>query len=95
MNSKPDFSGLDWLKFLAAILVVANHTGPLQTYSPYADFLLSGVLTRIAVPVFFITSGFFFFRKLTGDPAADKKSCFAIRKKLEYYMRLPYCCIFR
>ncbi|MBD2872947.1 acyltransferase family protein [Paenibacillus arenilitoris] len=68
---KPNYSGLDWLKFAAAILVVANHTGPLQSFSPYADFLLSGVLTRVAVPVFFMSSGFFLFRKLTGDSAAD------------------------
>ncbi|WP_051250694.1 acyltransferase family protein [Paenibacillus harenae] len=79
---KPNYSGLDWLKFMAALLVVANHTGPLQSINPYADFLISGVLTRIAVPVFFMTSGFFFFRKLTGDPAADPQALHGYAKKV-------------
>lgn len=56
--SKPNYDGLDWLKFVAALLVVANHTGPLLSYSAAADFLLSNLLTRIAVPVFFMTTGF-------------------------------------
>lgn len=70
---KTDFRGLSWLKFVAALLVVANHTGPLALFGPAADFLVDGALTRIAVPIFFITSGFFYFRKLTGDPRADRR----------------------
>ncbi|GIO30458.1 MULTISPECIES: acyltransferase family protein [Paenibacillus] len=73
MTSKPQYGGLDWLKFAAALLVIANHTSPLSTYNGTADFLLSGILTRIAVPIFFMTAGFFFFRKLTGDPLRDNK----------------------
>ncbi|CAI6083495.1 acyltransferase family protein [Cohnella sp. JJ-181] len=72
MSAKTDYSGLSWLKFAAALLVVANHTGPLASFSPLADFLVGGALTRIAVPIFFMTSGFFYFRKLTGDPASDR-----------------------
>ncbi|RUS42231.1 acyltransferase [Cohnella sp. AR92] len=71
--SKPNFGGLDWLKFVAALLVVANHTSPLLSYSAAADFLLSNLLTRIAVPVFFMTTGFLMFRKLTGDPLTDQQ----------------------
>ncbi|MCM3631059.1 acyltransferase family protein [Paenibacillus glycanilyticus] len=70
--SKPNFGGLDWLKFMAAIMVVANHTSPLLSYSATADFLVSNLLTRIAVPVFFMTAGYLFFRKLTGNELSDR-----------------------
>jgi serine/alanine racemase len=79
---KPNYNGLDWLKFIAALLVVANHTGPLLSYSPYANFLISGILTRVAVPIFFMTSGFFYFRKLNGDQAGDLRAMNHYLKKI-------------
>ncbi|NIK70468.1 MULTISPECIES: acyltransferase [unclassified Paenibacillus] len=72
--SRTGYGGLDWLKFAAALLVVANHTSPLLSYSASADFLVSNLLTRIAVPVFFMTAGFLLFRKLTGNPLTDRKA---------------------
>jgi serine/alanine racemase len=80
--AKPNFAGLDYVKFLAAILVIANHTGPLLSYDANADFLISGILTRIAVPIFFMTSGYFFFRKLTGDQANDSRAWLGYMKKI-------------
>ena len=50
---------LDRFRLLAAVLVVCIHTGPLSTYSAGADFWLSRVLARIAVPFFFMVSGYF------------------------------------
>ncbi|MFD2613973.1 acyltransferase [Paenibacillus gansuensis] len=70
--SRPNYGGLDWLKFAAALMVVANHTSPLLSYSATADFLVSNLLSRIAVPVFFMTAGFLFFRKLTGNSLTDR-----------------------
>ncbi|MGO4537586.1 serine racemase VanT catalytic subunit [Paenibacillus sp. 2TAB19] len=58
---------IDWFKIVAALLVIAVHTGPLMTYSPDADFLLTGIAARIAVPFFFIASGYFFFLKKMND----------------------------
>ncbi|WP_336775446.1 acyltransferase [Paenibacillus sp. MMO-58] len=72
--SRTGYGGLDWLKFAAALLVVANHTSPLLSYSAAADFLVSNLLTRIAVPVFFMTAGFLLFRKLSGNPLTDRKA---------------------
>jgi serine/alanine racemase len=71
---KPNYSGLDWIKFGAALMVVANHTSPLLSYSAAADFLISNLFTRLAVPIFFMTAGFLFFRKLTGDPMTDRNA---------------------
>ncbi|MGO4111567.1 acyltransferase family protein [Paenibacillus sp. YAF4_2] len=72
--SKPNYSGLDWIKFGAALMVVANHTSPLLSYSAAADFLISNLFTRIAVPIFFMTAGFLFFRKMTGDLLTDRSA---------------------
>lgn len=63
--SRNNFGVIDYFKFIAAILVIAIHIGPLTTYSEYGDFLLTGILARLAVPFFFMASGFFLFRKLT------------------------------
>ncbi|CAM4436722.1 serine/alanine racemase [Paenibacillus endophyticus] len=84
MNNKRNEGGLDWLKFVAALFVIANHTGPLLSFDEYADYLFSGILSRVAVPVFFMSSGYFFFRKLTGDPAVDQKALMKYVKKIAY-----------
>ncbi|WP_054024730.1 acyltransferase family protein [Bacillus sp. FJAT-28004] len=82
MVSKPNYSGLDWLKFIAALFVIANHTSPLLSYNEYTDFLFSGIISRLAVPIFFMSTGFFFFRKLTGDKVKDQKALFGYIKKI-------------
>ncbi|MDQ6420978.1 acyltransferase [Paenibacillus sp. LHD-117] len=71
------YGGIDAVKLAAAFLVVAIHTGPLLTYGEYSEFLLTGILARLAVPFFFMASGYLFFRKLTGRPRKDKR---ALRK---------------
>lgn len=68
---RQSYGGVDYLKLIAAILVIAIHTGPLTSYSPFADFILTSIIARIAVPFFFIASGYFFFCKLTGDKRHD------------------------
>ena len=52
-------TGIDWLRLAAAILVIAIHTSPLADFNETGDFILTRVLARIAVPFFFITSGYF------------------------------------
>lgn len=56
------FAALDDVRLLAAVLVVAIHTSPLASYSGTADFLLTRVVGRIAVPFFFMTTGHFLSR---------------------------------
>ena len=59
------FHSLDLAKFIAALLVVLIHTAPLGPYSAVANFYTRDVLARIAVPLFFAISGFFFDRRAT------------------------------
>jgi len=48
-----------------AILIVTLHAHPFTGISKVVDYALSYGLTRVAVPFFFIASGFFMFRKMT------------------------------
>lgn len=49
----------DAFKWLAAFLVVAIHTSPLESIWPYGDFLLTRIVARLAVPFFFMLTGYF------------------------------------
>ncbi|MFX3635660.1 MAG: serine racemase VanT catalytic subunit [Candidatus Pristimantibacillus sp.] len=69
--SRPSYGGVDYFKLIAAILVITIHTGPLTSYNTTADFILTSIVARIAVPFYFIASGYFFFSKLTGVKGQD------------------------
>ena len=68
MHSRANYGGLDHFRMIAALLVIAIHTSPLASFSEGADFFLTRVLARVAVPFFlmvtgqFIVSGFLFRR---------------------------------
>lgn len=54
---------LDCFRLVAAIAVAAIHTSPLQSLSPQADTWLCRVLARLAVPFFFMITGYFLAQK--------------------------------
>ncbi|WFR60047.1 serine racemase VanT catalytic subunit [Anaerocolumna sp. AGMB13025] len=70
-----NYDGLDFFRIIAAFLIVAIHTSPLMTFNPTADFIVTRIIARIAVPFFFMVTGFFllsgFMKK--GDMAPIKK----------------------
>ena len=59
MKNGQNYGGLDRFRILAAILVIAIHTSPLESYSADADFFLTRILARAAVPFFFMVTGQF------------------------------------
>lgn len=59
MDTKKTYGGIDIFKMIAAFLVVAIHTSPLQSFSAEADFFLTRELARLAVPFFFMVTGYF------------------------------------
>ncbi len=59
MSGQTRTGALDWVRPAAAVLVVAIHTGPLSSFSADADFLLTRVLARLAVPFFLLVTGYF------------------------------------
>lgn len=62
-SAKKEYGGLDRFRMAAAILVVAIHTAPLVSYSETGDMILTGILARVAVPFFFMVTGFFLLSK--------------------------------
>ena len=54
-----NYSGIDCFRMIAALLIVAIHTSPLLSFNETADFILTRIIGRVAVPFFFMTSGFF------------------------------------
>lgn len=58
-TANKSYIGIDLFRVIAAILIIAIHTSPFGSYSAWADFVLTRVIARVAVPFFFMTSGFF------------------------------------
>lgn len=70
------FPALDLFRLAAVLLVVANHTSPLADVSATADFWLTRVLARVAVPFFLMTTGYFLSRNnWAGAGRQLKKLC--------------------
>lgn len=59
--SRKEYTGIDYFRLIAAFLVVAIHTSPLSGLNETADFVLTRIVARVAVPFFFMVSGFFLF----------------------------------
>lgn len=59
MSEGKKYGGPDRFRMIAAILVIAIHTSPLASFSGNADFFLTRILARIAVPFFFMVTGQF------------------------------------
>ena len=61
MTKKRNLS-IDYMRMIAAILVVIIHTPPFMGINPLMDYSILDVLPRIAVPFFFAISGFYFIK---------------------------------
>lgn len=57
--SKRNLKGIEYFRIAAAFLVVAIHTSPLASCSATADFIVTRVIARVAVPFFFMATGYF------------------------------------
>ena len=65
-TSKKEYPLIDVMKFVASLLVVAIHVPLFGSSSTFdeCNFYFRQIFTRVAVPFFFISSGYFFFRKI-------------------------------
>ena len=77
------YSGIDYFRIIAAFLVVAIHTSPLASIDNTADFILTQVIARVAVPFFFMTSGFFLFRRTEDE---GKRLAVFLKKMIMLYV---------
>lgn len=82
MKVKKKYAAIDIAKYVSALLVVCIHTYPFYEINETFNTFWIQTVCRIAVPFFFTTSGFFFFRKWTDS----KEDNFEYLKK--YILRL-------
>lgn len=72
-------TGADILKFIMSVFVVATHTG---LFAPHLT-----PLVRLAVPVFFVLSGYFFFSKINSFDAPNDKRAY-LKKSVKHNLQL-------
>lgn len=84
--TKRNYASFDIAKLFCALLVIIIHTRPLARYSDVADFYLTDVLARFAVPLFFAMSGYLFFGKLLLEDGKIKR-CAENRARLLHYLK--------
>lgn len=59
MRQKKNYAAIDNFRLVAALLIVAIHTAPLDSLSNTADFFVTYCFGRIGVPFFLMVTGFF------------------------------------
>lgn len=82
MTKNESYSGIDYFRFIAALLIVAIHTSPLASFSATGDFIFTRIIARVAVPFFFVTSGLFLISRYSYN--ADKLRKFIKKTALIY-----------
>lgn len=85
MNKRNEF--IDVMRIIGCIMVICIHTAPLTNISSMLNFILCHIISRIAVPFFFVTSGYFFAQKLYSKTSArNEKIKNYILKQINIYL---------
>lgn len=87
ISSNKSYCVLDIAKCVAAILIVFIHHGFLFT-NKWTALLFVNVLCRYAVPFFFVSSGFFLFKKITFKKGKIEKKKENFQIFLKYEIRI-------
>lgn len=66
-------NSIDIFRFVCAIMVVMIHTNPFVDKNIYLGYIFSQIIPRIAVPFFFLTSGYFYIQKLLNGEQCFKR----------------------
>ncbi|AEY66220.1 serine racemase VanT catalytic subunit [Clostridium sp. BNL1100] len=72
-NKREEYAGIDKFRIAAAIMIIAIHTSPLVSVSHEADFVLTRILARVAVPFFFMCTGYFLIPRCIESPENRKR----------------------
>lgn len=84
-DTKP-LGSLDYFKIITALLVIAIHTSPLTSFNVEADFVLTRVIARTAVPFFLMVTGYFLLPRYIWGKSMDYRPLFRfIQKTLLLY----------
>lgn len=68
-----EYTGIDLFRLVAAILIIMIHTSPLSSFSAIGDLILTRIVARVAIPFFFVTSGYFLISRYSRDNDKLKK----------------------
>lgn len=74
-------SSIDIMKYIAAIMVIIIHVGPIFEHWPLVNHVFVNGICRVATPLFFVSSAFFVRHKIKSNPEYLKqyvKSIFKI-----------------
>ena len=75
---KRQYSAIDIARYISALLVVCIHTFPFLEISETFNTYWIHTICRLAVPFFFTTSGFFFFRNYAQSDQENDARLFTI-----------------
>lgn len=67
-QKKLNYENLDVARYLCAIVVIILHVRPFVDISTPWDIAFTNIVSRICVPLFFITTGYFVAKKETNNP---------------------------
>lgn len=95
LKNKTTYELIDIIKFVFAIFVVGIHTNIMNNSENDIQWYILHILFRMAVPFFFVCSGFFFGRKIKEDEDIRKYSKKQIKRLMIPYVfwlliELPY-----
>lgn len=93
MEDKKVYSNIDLLKLVFSFLVIMLHTAAFADINTTVDYFFTGIITRLAVPFFFISSGFFFAKSFEYNKQkkiAKTKTNFKRLRKNEWRIMLLY-----
>lgn len=83
---RKNYAYIDWFRLPAALMVIAIHTAPFSGINPVLDTIVTYGLGRIAVPFFFMTTGYFVIAPYVfGNFADGRKYRRFLKKNLLLY----------
>ncbi len=74
--SRKQYTAIDIMKFIAAVLIIVLHTAPFADVSSVISLGFRRIVTTIAVPFFFCASGFLFFAKTESFSTHEEKRAY-------------------
>ncbi len=83
---KRNYGVLDIAKFISALLVIAIHCAPFYQVNETWNFVYVQIIARLAVPFFFMASGWLFFQKLDIQKGAKDEGNLHVLKR--YWLRI-------
>ena len=90
MDDKKVYSNIDLLKFFFSFFIIMIHTSLFADVNTTVDYIFVNIITRIAVPFFFLSSGFFFAKSFEYNKqkkVAGTKTNFKRLRKIEEFIK--------